>query len=469
MSISNEHNESPTMVATMTSDSSSKAEIWEIINTGRLFLRALERFALEKFPEDDSCYRQQQHDKIAMNEPKIRKESVASPPLAVGAAAKRQVSNNIHGQQNQREHRQFANIEHASSKEKVASPSPSPTTAVPKRPEAESTTTEIDVPSKRQKIELEKGAYRKGVVLYDAKTNEMKGRFESAADAARFLLAANPDKSFKTIESGISGVLTGKQKSCVGYTYRNVGADGELLPIPVLSKQKPSTGVRRYRGTVLQYCSETGNIQNRYDSASKAAEAYVKVNPDNKLMTVSKGISRVLRGERLTYGNSVYRYDDDASPLPNFPIAPKVRTPSGRSLVESASNADRTTLQEKQQDPNKNNYTEDWNLKDSAADNGDKWNDDGFGGANGASHRNDDETSPPPAVSHGRDDEDSKLVSSSGLDGLFGTTEAAVSAASKMSSPVASDDVSKENSSDDDADGGDDNDRGQSYGRFITI
>ena len=226
--------------------------------------------------------------------------------------------------------------------------------------------------------------YRKGKPIlcftYHEGSKNVHGHYDSLSSAARHLrVAFNPNTNVEAIINGIRRVLTGDQKTFMGFFFQyapskqeddgdgenktvvavasaaaaaaaaasggsdeskpgavavNVDDGAALLALagiddPSSAAAQPSQtsaaaskkkGASTRGKAVVQYDSKTGTEQGRYPMALDAAKAYHAKNPSVPPMRANGGICRVLRKERLSYGESYYRYEEDTSPMPTFPL-----------------------------------------------------------------------------------------------------------------------------------------------------
>ena len=378
----------------------SKAELWEIINTGRLFLRSLERFAIENFPENGVSASKSQNLSAANTTahhqfhrgsrtaatatPSVLESathvphSTTKPPASISPSApfskKRPLVEAKEGLNNA--------VENSDDDRKFSSKKTPPSSSNKRsRPLQEPSSTGPG-----------RGARPlKAVIVLDANTGGFQDSYISAATAARALAVAMPGRSVHGLETGIGQVLAGRQKSCAGYIFKyqtdddeepttpadSVGNNSRIFvdkrprPTPKSKKKSssiatatPTSTTARHKqsprkvvsktktppassksessgkktgsaskkdqllskGPVEQYCARTGDYQCRYETAREAAEEFVKNNPGSKMDSASKGISRVLRNERVQYFNLFFRYEHDTRPLPSkFPLTSRTQ------------------------------------------------------------------------------------------------------------------------------------------------
>ena len=181
--------------------------------------------------------------------------------------------------------------------------------------------------------------------------------FVSAADAARDLIKEYPSIELKRLEEGLRVYLRkanaagmnelGVVETYKGYVYHksitDEGSADTSIQIPATAlirefvprkppKVKTTNGASENNTSdieaptrnVIQLSAETGLQVAVYKNAAEAAEAVCKANPMSTVSRAEDAISNILRkGNRREIDGHIYRYRDDTSPLPTFPIAKK--------------------------------------------------------------------------------------------------------------------------------------------------
>jgi hypothetical protein len=214
---------------------------------------------------------------------------------------------------------------------------------------------------------IRKRKFEGQIIQYCANTGKEIARFDSQKDAALSAACDIPaGKAKPAFASRICEVLNGVRRSHKGQYFHFADDDRPLPEFPIArsslhpkydNEANNTTGAapgsttsytaqrKRKRGSIVQYCANTGKETARFETqleACQAIAAAANVPAEKAKTSFGSRVGEVLHGVKRTHRGHYYHYTDDDRPLPEFPITKHSPHPKNDFETRNVTGASRT-------------------------------------------------------------------------------------------------------------------------------